>query len=404
MTSTSVPAAQPPLTVRSVLVSRQLRRLLIAHGSGTVAQQLLVLAVGVAAFHRTGSGIWTSATVALGFAPYALLSGVAGTVADRYSRSQVIAWSSGARLVVTAVLTAGLVLNWPVPALLALAAATAVLATPAYPAVAAAAPECVEDCRLPAANALVTGVENVCWVAGPGVFGLAVLFGAGPAGATVTAAALFALALAASAPVRLPPPDLPPERGWVGSVAAGVLAVTGDRRIALPMMVAVASNLLYGYLVVTIILIGSRGDSSGHLNAAMAVGAVVAIAATGSLGRTARLEVVLGVVMGGFCAAAVVLVLAGSTFVGIAAAAAAGSATLALEVVAVTMLQQAAPREVTAGVFGVYDQLAVTAIALGSLVAGPLTAALGAVWGTTFVAAGCAAVTTVLVAVMAHRG
>jgi uncharacterized protein YcfJ len=44
----------------------------------------------------------------------------------------------------------------------------------------------------------------------------------------------------------------------------------------------------------------------------------------------------------------------------------------------VTLLQRAAPEELVARVFGVYDQLNVGAIALGSLVAGPLADRLGA--------------------------
>ena len=51
---------------------------------------------------------------------------------------------------------------------------------------------------------------------------------------------------------------------------------------------------------------------------------------------------------------------------------AAGAGTLVAEVIAVTLLQRAAPPDVTARVFGVYDQLNVGAIAVGSLLAGPL--------------------------------
>ena len=89
---------------------------------------------------------------------------------------------------------AGLLLGWPVPVLVVVTAVAAVLATPSYPALAAATPECVADEQLPPANTLVTGVENAAWIAGPGALGVVVLAGYGPTIATAGSAALFAVA------------------------------------------------------------------------------------------------------------------------------------------------------------------------------------------------------------------
>ena len=161
-------AAAATPTFRSVLRYRRLRRLLIAHVAGTVAQQVLTLAVGLYVLERTSSGLWVSVTVALAFAPYALLSGYAGTLADRCSRSAVLAWSGLIRVGCAGVLTVALALDWALPIVVLVAAIAAVAATPSYPALAAATPQCVPDSGLPAANALVTGLENVGWIAGPG--------------------------------------------------------------------------------------------------------------------------------------------------------------------------------------------------------------------------------------------
>ena len=57
---------------------------------------------------------------------------------------------------------------------------------------------------------------------------------------------------------------------------------------------------------------------------------------------------------------------------GIVLVALAGAGSLVAEVIAVTLLQRAVPGVVAARLFGVYDQLNVGAIALGSLLAGPL--------------------------------
>ena len=149
--------------------------LLAAHGAGTVAQLVLTLALGIEVLARTSSGVWVSLTVALGFAPYVVFSGYAGLLADRYSRSLVLTVSFVSRAGGAVLLAVGLLAHWPVPVLVAMAAGTAVLATPSYPALAAATPECVADEQLTAANALVTGVENTTWIAGPGVLGLLLL-------------------------------------------------------------------------------------------------------------------------------------------------------------------------------------------------------------------------------------
>ena len=106
--------------------------LLAGHGVGTVAQLALTLAVGIEVLDRTSSSVWVSITVALGFAPYVAFSGYAGVLADRWSRSAVLTWSFLARAGCAVVLATGLLLQWPVPVLVLLAAATAVLATPSY--------------------------------------------------------------------------------------------------------------------------------------------------------------------------------------------------------------------------------------------------------------------------------
>ena len=81
----------------------------------------------------------------------------------------------------------------------------------------------------------------------------------------------------------------------------------------------------------------------------------------------------------------------------------AGAATLIAEVIAVTLLQRAAPDDVVARVFGVYDQLNVGAIAVGSLIAGPLADQLGAGTAIVTVAVGCLAASSLATARMRGR-
>ncbi|MGS0685891.1 MFS transporter [Nakamurella sp. GG22] len=287
-TDLAATAAEP--TFRSALRERRFGLLLAGHGSGTVAQLVLTLAVGIEVLARTSSGVWVSLTVALGFAPYVVFSGYAGLLADRYSRSLVLTVSFVSRAACAVLLAAALLAHWPVPVLVAVAAGTAVLATPSYPALAAATPECIADEQLPAANALVTGVENATWIAGPGVLGLLLLSGSGPALATVVAAVLFVVAAALSARVRLPRPAVVPVSA--SALLDGLRLVALRASVRRPMTVAVIDNFLYGYLVVAMVLLAERvlggTGTVGWLNAGLSIGALGAMAVVNRMAAHTR--------------------------------------------------------------------------------------------------------------------
>ncbi len=381
---------------RSALRARDFRFLLAAHGAGTVAQLVLTLAVGIEVLARTSSGVWVSVTVALGFAPYVLFSGYAGLLADRYSRSVVLTWSFVSRAGCAVLLAVALLGHWPVPVLVSTAALAAVLATPSYPALAAATPECVADEQLPPANALVTGVENATWISGPGVLGLLLLSGSGPGLATALSAALFAAAAALAVRVRLPRPSAGPLS--TGALLDGLRVVAFVAAVRRPMTVAVIDNFLYGYLVVAMVLLAERllggTGTVGWLNAGFSVGALASMAVVNKMAAHARPAPALSAVMIVFAVSAGLIGLSGSLPLTITLVTIAGAATLVAEVMAVTLLQRAAPEALVARVFGVYDQLNVGAIAVGSLIAGPLADLLGADIAIAVVA-GCCLLLTV---------
>jgi MFS family permease len=361
-----------------------------------VGQLVVTLAVGVHVLSETGSGVWVSVTVALAFTPYALLSAVAGVLADRRSRSAVLAGAAWLRAGLATVLLAGVVAGWPVPLLVGVTALVAVAATPSYPALAAATPACVPDRDLGPANALVTCVENVTWIAGPGAYGLLVLAGAGTEGALAAAVLLFGAAGFAAGPVQLGRPPRPVRSGWLPDLAAGVRTVARRPAVRGPMALAVLDNFLYGYLVVAVVLLAgaaAQEDRLGWLNATLTAGALASMAVVTRLTGGDRTFVVLLATLLAFCATLLGLGVAGASVLGVALVAVAGGTTLVAEVAAVTLLQRATDQGTLARVFGIYDQLNVGAIALGSLLAGPLSAALGARGALVSVAAAGAVLT-----------
>ncbi len=392
-------------TYRSALRIRPFRLLLAAHGVGTIAQLMLTLALGIEVLDRTGSGAWVSITVALGFIPYVLASGYAGLLADRHSRSTILTWSFTTRAGCAAALATGLPLHWPIPLLVTLAATAAFAATPSYPALTAATVQAVPDDQLPPANALVTGVVNLTWMTGPGVLGVVLMLGHGPTIGTAIATGLFVLAAATSARARLDRPTRAPS-GWWPELRAGWHVVVRVGAVRRPMTAAVLGNFLYGYLVVAMVLLaveafgGDRG--AGPLNAALSAGGLIALMLSNPLAARFRRAGLLFVVMTIFGVVTVALGLSTSLAVSVASAGLAGAMSLLAEVTSVTLLQQFTPEDLTARVFGVYDQLNVGAIAVGSLIAGPLADALGAGRAVVVVAAGCLTASVVVTRRISH--
>jgi MFS family permease len=389
--STLAPNRGSP-TYREALAVRPFRLLLASHGLATMAQLMLTLGLGLEVHDRTGSALGTSVSIALGLAPYVVCSGAAGALADRWSRSTASAVSAAFRAALAISLVVALATEAPTRLLVTLVTLTAIAATIAYPALAAATVQSVADRELPTANTLVTGAENSLWIAGPGVVGLLTLLGLGPAAVVGAAAALLALATLCASAATLPRPERTPQSATNGPLA-GLLVCVQRSDVRRPMAVAIISNFLYGYLVVHVMLV-----SGGSLNSAFAVGAFAALPFANRLTGSMPPRATLAVVMGAFAGAALILGLAGAGPDGVLAISIAGSASLVSEVIAVTMLQRAAPKEVMARLFGVYDQLNVGAIVLGTMLAGPLSVALGAGQALAVVAAACLAGSTAALA------
>ena len=389
------PSARSPASPRTALRSGRLRRLLAGHLAAKLGLHLLVLGVGLHVLQQTSLGTWTSVVVALGYAPQALLSGYAGAIADRHARGTVLSWSSSIRGCCGVLAMLAAVQNWPPAVLVAAVAVASVAATPAYPAVAAAAPGCVPDDSLPAANTLVSGVENAGWTAGPGLFGGILLVGGGPLSALAAATVLHGIGTLTACRLTLPAPDAGPGPARPGDLLAATRLVLRAPGLRGPMQLATIGNFLYGYLVVVLVLLGSSTDpeAAGRLNAGLAVGAVASLLVVHRLAGRADATRVLrwSLVAFGMCVLLVGMVRVPTLAVLLVAGAGAG--TLIAEIVAVTLLQRTAPPAVHARVIGIYDQLAGVAIGSGSLVAGPLAGWLGPGPGTALTAGLCLVLT-----------
>jgi MFS family permease len=213
------------------------------------------------------------------------------------------------------------------------------------------------------------------------------------------AALLFCAAAWLAAQVHLPRPARPAApNSSLAELWAGIRVVASRPKVRRPMTVAVMDNFLYGYLVVAMVVLAEQllggAEAIGWLNSGLSAGALGAMVVVNRLAGTDRPAFVLFAVMAIFAISTALAGLSGWLPITVALVAVAGAATLIAEVIAVTLLQRSAPDELVARVFGVYDQLNVGAIAVGSLIAGPLAEALGPQLAIVVVALGCLVAST----------
>jgi MFS family permease len=186
-------------------------------------------------------------------------------------------------------------------------------------------------------------------------------------------AGLFVVAIALFPPVRLPPIGQDDQQG---GVAQAMRAVTGNADAAIPLLLVVVINFAYGAATVLLVpiatrLLGLGKEGYGLLNAALGAGAFAGLLVSGKLAlrRDPSRIVVAGVV-----ATAGSFALLAAAPPGIVAAAlmvVAGSGSIVVEVIALTLLQRSVPASLVAEVAGIFDTVVVSAVLFGSVV-GPL--------------------------------
>jgi MFS family permease len=346
--------------------------LLLSHAVSGSGQTLGTVAVSVVLFDRTGSAGWVAAGVTARLLPYVLLSTMAGVIAGRLDRRRVLIGASVARALLTAGLAVAVATGADAAVLVALSFLTAAAGTPCYPAMAASLGEVTPAEHLTAASAMLSTVETGAFIIGPALGGLLLAIGP-PATALWVNAGLFLVAIALFPPVRLPPIGQGDQHG---GVAQAIRAVTGNADAAIPLLLVVVINFAYGAATVLLVPIATRvlglgKEGYGLLNAALGAGAFAGLLVSGKLAlrRDPSRIVVVGVV-----ATAGSFALLATAPPGIVAAAlmvVAGSGSIAVEVIALTLLQRSVPASLVAEVAGIFDTVVVSAVLLGSVV-GPL--------------------------------
>jgi MFS family permease len=359
-----------------VLRSRDLRRVLLAFVCFNAAEWGVWIAMLVYAYDHGGAT--TAGIVAVAqLVPAALFAPVAGSLADRYPATRVLAagyLAQGAAMGATA---AVLLVHGAPLAAYALAAAAATAVTVTRPAQAGLLPALARSPEeLTAANVAAGWIESFSVLAAPALAGLVLgLGGAGSVFAVMAGVALLGGLLVT--------PVVGPPAGGAGSdaqaAARAAIAEPGPR--ALVWLLTVESLAIGAldvlYVVLAVGVLHDGGSEAGYLNAAFGAGGVAGIAATAALVGRRRLAPALlsGLVL--WAAALAMVAVAPSFAAAFLLLALAGVGRTVLDVAGRTLLQRIARPGSLARVFGLLEGASMAGLAIGSIAASGFVALAG---------------------------
>ena len=332
---------------------------------------LLVLLV----WERAGDGWVLGLAGAARMLPYVVLSWAAGRLADRFARDRIVRLTLAARLVLLFGVAAALTIGQTWLALVAATLAVAV-ATPAYPALAAAMPELAGRHTERATGLLVT-CEVASFVVGPALGGLLLAPATRPLVPWVAVVCLVAAWVLFDG-VRLPKPAASVTTTRANGVLAALRtsAVLRGAVAAVAVVNAVAAAVGLALLPLAEAWDGaSEGTAFGIATGALGLGALGG-PVLGRIGARWRLGPRVWLVVLGGCLVGVVP--APSLWVAVPLLTLVGAAAVQVEIVATAYVQRAAPDRLRASVLGLTDTAMVAAALLGALVSPALAATIGA--------------------------
>ena len=349
---------------------------------------------------RTDSGPWVSALLIADVLPAVVIGLLAGPLVDRLSRKGLMIGADVLRAAIFALLPfAG-----SAAVIVALAALAGVGTGLFRPAVYAGLPNLVEDEDLPRANGLIQGVENFAWAIGP-LLGGALVAASGPDLAYWVNAGTFVVSavLVSGIPARVLQAGTAESHGHWRDLLEGFAFVLRTQALVTVLVVWSVFMLASAGTNVAEVFLAKDTFDSGDFGYGLLVGATGLGLVLGSLAAGPVLDrhplarvypasifvVALAVAAG--AVAPNVWIAAGCVLV-------AGAANGAAVVCNALLVQRGSPDALRGRVFTVLMSSSFGVLALGMVVSGPLTDAVGPrwVWGAAAALAGLSATLALL--------
>ncbi|HEV8250672.1 MAG TPA: MFS transporter [Gaiellaceae bacterium] len=369
--------------LRAAAGNPDLRRLELALAALVMGQWSYTVVVAVYAYHQGGAAA-VGLVGLIRMLPAAFAAPLTALLADRYRRQRVLLVAAAFEGLGVGITAAAVLSDVPSLLVYVITAGVQLATTAAVPARAALIPSVARSPEeLTAANVAATTIDSVGAFAGPAVAGVLVAFAdAGIVLAVITAVFGCAVALLA----RISPDERPrveQRADLTAELLAGARALASESKLAVLTGLYASQTLVAGALNVLIVVMSLElldlGDAGvGYLNAAIGIGGLAGAAVMFALvGGSRRLAPHFALGMGLW---GIPMVLIGTwpepvlSFVLLGLL---GVGNTLVDVAGVTLLQRAVPDVVLARVFGVLESLTWGTIALGSIAASGLVAALG---------------------------
>jgi MFS family permease len=400
MSSGAVAAGRLDLVVR-VPSFRLLFLSTLFSGFGT---WLAFVALAIDVKDRTDSGPWVSALLIADILPAVLIGLLAGPLVDRLSRKGLMV---GADLIRAAIFCA---LPFATSAgMIVVLAGLAGVGTGLFrPAVYAGLPNLVEDRELPNANGLIQAVENLTWAIGPLVGG-ALVAAAGPEPAYWVNAATFVLSalLLLGIPGRRLQAGTAVSRGHWRDLFEGFSFVLRSRALLTVLLAWNVFMLASAGINVAEVFLAKDTFDAGDFGYGLLVGATGVGLVLGSLAAGPLLErhAVPRVYPGSILLVALAVAagaVAPNVWIAAGCVLVVGAANGAAVVCNALLVQRGSPDELRGRVFTLLMSSSFAVFALGMVISGPLTDAVGPrwVWGASAAFAALSA----LIALVLSRG
>ncbi len=372
-------------TYRSVLAIRDVRLLfsgLAISATGSWAYNAALLAL---VYTRTHSLAWVGAAGLVRFLPSLLLSPYSGVVVERSDRFRLLLATNSLCLVWQCLLGVVALVHGPMVLVLALAALSSSTGIFEMPAVGATVPAVVPESELVAANALQSTIDNLVVIIGPAIGALLLAVSSPPVVFFVNAATFGAAALLVTR-IGFRGTKVDVTAGGTAGVLAqmlvGVRAILGARSARALVAMCALVSFIYGtdtvlFIGVSAHKLGTGAKGFGYLLAGLGVGGVLMAGAVNRLAARPRLAWVIFAGVAGYTLPTALMVVIRSPELAFLVEVVRGASTLVVDVIAITALQRAVPKDQLGRVMGGFWALIIGAIALGTVITPAITTNFG---------------------------
>ncbi|MGH2835867.1 MAG: MFS transporter, partial [Solirubrobacteraceae bacterium] len=314
-----------------------------------------------------------------------LLSPYSGVVVERSDRFRLLFFTNSMCLVWQCLLAVVALTHGPVVLALACAALSAATGVFEMPAVGATVPTLVPESELVAANALQSTIDNLVIVVGPAI-GAVLLLAGSPAIVFFVNAATFGVAAFLVTRIRYRTIKVDVTEGGSANalkqMMVGVRTILGARSARTLVALCALVSFIYGtdtvlFVGVSAHKLGTGADGFGYLLAGLGVGGVLMATAVDKLAARASLAWVILAGVAGYTLPTALMTVIHSPVLAVLVQVVRGGSTLVVDVLALTALQRATPKDQLGRVMGVFWAFIIAAIALGTVITPAISSSFG---------------------------